>query len=267
MSSPRQLAPATQAFYQNALRDLSAAGIPFLVGGAYALEHYTGIVRDTKDLDVFVRQRDLEPALERLAGTGCRTEITFPHWLGKAHCGDDYVDVIFSSGNGVAGVDDDWFRFAAQGTVLGVPVQICPAEETMWSKAFLMERERFDGADVMHLLLARAEKLSWPRLVSRFGVHWRVLLAHLVLFGFVYPRERARIPAEVLDDLLERMERETHEQPPDTPVCQGTLLSREQYLIDVQERGLGDARLGPGVNMTGEDVERWTRAITEDAHA
>lgn len=267
MPSPRQLAPATQVFYQRVLNALTDTGVPFLVGGAYALEHYTGIVRDTKDLDVFVRQRDLEPILECLSRTGCRTELTFPHWLGKAHCGEDYVDVIFSSGNGVAGVDDDWFRHAATGSVLGVPAQICPAEETIWSKAFLMERERFDGADVLHLLLARAETLSWPRLVARFGVHWRVLLAHLVLFGFVYPGERDRIPADVIDELLERMERETHEPGPESRVCRGTLLSREQYLLDVRERGFTDARLSPGVNMTGEDVDRWTRAINEDANA
>ena len=52
----------------------------------------------------------------------------------------------------------------------------------------------FGGADVLHLLNACAETLDWSRLTRRFGRHWRVLFAHLTLFGFVYPSERCRIP-------------------------------------------------------------------------
>ena len=71
-----------------------------------------------------------------------------------------------------------------------------------------MERERFDGADVMHLFLACAEKLDWARLVRRFGSHWRVLLAHLCLFGFMYPSERNRIPAWIMAGLMGRLDHE-----------------------------------------------------------
>ena len=66
-----------------------------------------------------------------------------------------------------------------------------PVEEMIWSKAFLMERERFDGADVPHLMRARQQRSNWPRLLPRFGEHWRVLLAHLVLFPYVYPHDPA----------------------------------------------------------------------------
>jgi hypothetical protein len=31
----------------------------------------------------------------------------------------------------------------------------------IWSKGFVMERERFDGADVTHLLRAVGPKLNW----------------------------------------------------------------------------------------------------------
>ena len=62
-----------------------------------------------------------------------------------------------------------------------------------------MERERYDGADVAHLLRAHGDRLDWPRLLRRFGPHWRVLLSHLVLFGFIYPGERALVPAWVMD--------------------------------------------------------------------
>jgi hypothetical protein len=249
------------AFYRRALEVLTAAELPFLVGGAYALARHAGIVRHTKDLDVFVLPEDCGRALAALAEAGYRTELTFPHWLGKAFDGDHLVDVIFSSGNGLCPVDRAWFDHAPTGDLLGWPVRFCPAEETIWSKAFLQERERFDGADIAHLLRARGRSLDWPRLLRRFGPHWRVLLAHLVLFGFAYPGERDAVPARVLDELTARLRRESHQPPTDERLCRGTLLSREQYLVDVHEWGYTDARLRPDGPMAAEDVAHWTWAI------
>jgi hypothetical protein len=248
-------------FYVAGLTALTESGIPFLVGGAYALEHYTGISRDTKDLDVFVHPRDIEPALQALAAAGYRTELTFFHWLGKALSDDQVLDVIFASGNGIAKVDDEWFRHAAEGTVLGVPVRLCPAEEMIWSKGFIMERERYDGADIAHLLRARADRLAWRRLLRRFGPHWRVLLSHLVLFGFIYPCERDRIPRRVMDALLQRLQKDLAQPASPEPVCGGTLLSRAQYLVDVDRWGYRDARREPPATMSAEAVADWTAAI------
>ena len=46
-------------------------------------------------------------------------------------------------------------------------------------------------------------------------------------------------------------------------MCHGTLLSREQYLIDVQTWRYRDARLETDGPMSPEDVENWTAAIGE----
>jgi hypothetical protein len=127
-----------------------------------------------------------------------------------------------------------------------------------------MERERFDGADVAHLIRAKAETLDWERLVHRFGAHWRVLFAHLFLFGYVYPAERVRIPSWLLSDLTERLARDQNHQPGDESLCQGTLLSRSQYLIDLERWGYEDPRLSPRGRMTAEDIARWTDAIAID---
>lgn len=247
---------------------LNAAGAPFLVGGAYALERYTGIVRHTKDLDLFVRPSDVDDVLQLLRDHGSRTEMPFPHWLAKAYApsGRAFVDVIFGSGNGLAMVDDAWFRHAVTTSIHGVVTRLVPPEEMIWSKAFIMERERFDGADVMHMLRACAEQLDWPRLVGRFGRRWRVLLAHLVLFGFVYPGERARVPGDVLRALVARLADELDRDPEDQDdprVCQGTLLSRQQYLHDVNH-GLDDARTRDDVGLSAEDVAAWTAGIGAD---
>jgi hypothetical protein len=255
----------TNAFYRRTLHVLSDARVPFLVGGSHALLNYTGIVRETKDFDLFLRKDDLEAGLQALREAGYHTEITFPHWLAKAKQGNDVVDLVFSSGNGVCAVDDAWFTFATEADVLGMPVKIAPAEELLWQKAFVMERERYDGADVAHLLRSCAESLDWGRLLQRFDPHWHLLLSYLVLFGFIYPSERHRVPPEVMTELTNRLQQETASAPNDDRVCRGTLMSRGQYLLDIGRYGYADARLQPRGNMTPEDAVYWTWAI-ENIH-
>jgi hypothetical protein len=255
---------ATLVFYGDVLDLLLKHHAPFLVGGAFALNCYAGVTRDTKDLDLFVRPRDCQAVLDVLARAGYRTELTFPHWLGKAYAGERVIDVIFSSGNGHCEVDDYWFSHSVEATALGRPVMLCPPEEMIWVKTYVMERERFDGADVNHLIRACGRTLNWQRLLVLFGPHWRLLLAHLTMFGFVYPAERAIIPMDVIDILLDRLREEQTTAPAERLVCQGTLLSRAQYLPDIQDWGYQDARLPPHGQMSREHLDIWTGAIGVD---
>ena len=251
----------TNAFYRRTLHVLSDARVPFLVGGSHALLNYTGIVRETKDFDLFVRREDLDAGLEALREAGYHTEVTFPHWLAKAKQGSDVVDLVFSSGNGICRVDDAWFQFATEADVLGMPVKIAPVEELLWQKSFVMERERYDGADVAHILRSCGETLVWDRILRRFDPFWHLLLSHLVLFGFAYPSERHRIPTHVMTELTKRLQEETNSPPVADRVCRGTLVSRAQYLLDIGRYGYEDARLQPRGNMTAEDAVYWTWAI------
>ena len=264
-ASGRVLMPEARAFYRSAMTALDTAGVPFLVGGAYAFECYTWIVRHTKDLDIFVHPSDCERVQGVFEAEGYRTEVAFAHWLGKAYQGEHFVDIIFGSGNGVALVDAEWFKHAVEADVLDIPAKLCPAEETIWSKAFIQERERYDGADVAHILRARAARLDWDRLLRRFGEHWRVLLSHLVLFGFVYPSERSAVPEHVMKELMRRLEGELT-LPEARRICQGTILSRAQYLPDIETWGYEDPRICPTGNMTREETDRWTAAGREGEH-
>ncbi|MDZ4835708.1 MAG: nucleotidyltransferase [Candidatus Melainabacteria bacterium] len=251
---------ATQQFYVDVLNLLKESNTPFLVGGAYALAQYAGVVRHTKDLDLFVKKDDAEEILEQFAKAGYKSEMTFSHWLGKAYKGESFIDLIFSSGNGVAVVDDQWFDYAKEAEVFGVTVKLCPPEEMIWSKGFIMERERFDGADVAHILHSCGPTMDWDRLLERFDSHWRVLLTHLILFGFTYPAEKDKIPADVMNKLVNKLAEDT-ENSSAKQVCHGTLLSREQYLVDTDRWGYGDARLVPCGNMTAKEIDHWTIAI------
>lgn len=256
-----EIAPHTAAFYRRALRLLTDNGVPFLVGGAFAHACFTGIRRVTKDLDLFIRREDFDRVARLARAESWHAEMSYPHWLAKVYDGEDFIDLIFNSGNGVTPVDDRWFHDNAEADVLGVMVKLANMEDSLLSKAFIMERERYDGADIAHLLLLNADQLDWGGLLHRFGANWRVLLAHLTLFGYIYPADRHRIPRWVMDELLMRLAEESAGSPPRDRVCAGTLLSREQYLYDVEQLGYRDGRLTPASTMTPEDVQVWTEAI------
>ena len=250
-------------FYRRSMQVLQNANIPFLIAGAGAVRFYTGISRQTKDFDLHLRPHHIDGALNAFARAGYKTEKTFPHWLAKAKRGRNCVDLIFRAGNGLCEVDDSWFERAQDEDVLGVTVKLSAPEDMLWMKAYIMERERYDGADVAHILESCAEKLNWPHLLRRFGPDWRLLLSHLVLFGYIYPSERGRVPVAIMDALISRLRNENSVSGSDR-LCRGTLLSREQYLWDVEERGFRDARLEKRAHMNEGDIAHWTKAIAKE---
>jgi hypothetical protein len=261
--SSQSAARRRDTLFRCVLEKINEAGIPYLVGGGHSVEMYLGVVRNTKDLDLFARRRDVDLILKVFAENGYKTDLCFSHWLGKIWSGHDFVDVIFSSGNGICAVDDAWFEHAIEGELLEVPIRFCPPEETIWTKAFVMERERYDGADVAHLFRACGARLDWKRLLRRFETHWQVLLSHLVLFDFIYPSERYLIPSWLMKELLNRLDDQKGQPLSKNLVCRGTLLSRKQYRQDIENWGYQDARQLPAGPMTPDQARLWT-AASED---
>jgi len=244
LMTPDQIdARSRNDFFRRALTILNESNIPVMVGGAYALERYTGVARQTKDIDVFVKPSDVRRALELLADAGFGTELTDPMWLAKAFHEGFLMDIIFSSGNRISTVDDLWLEFAPEDEVLGVEVKLCPAEEILWSKMFIMERERYDGADVAHIIVRCGNNLDWDRLLMRMGEYWEVLLVHVILFDFVYPGDRDAIPEDIRSELQSRLERKNAQPVEVERLCRGPLLSRAQYRIDLKQWDYRDARV------------------------
>jgi hypothetical protein len=237
-----QLDPAARRFYRETISILLGNNVPFLVGGAHAFCRYTGVIRDTKDFDIFIRRADYGRTLAALGAAGYKTEVTDEVWIVKAFYERFYVDVIFGSANGIAGVDEQWFEFSVPSEVFDMPVLLVPPEEMIWQKAYIMERDRFDGADVAHLFHTCFDKLDWQRLLMRFGSAWRVLYAQLILFGFVYPSKRDCVPQWLMEELGRRLILETGSAAPQSNVCFGPVLAATQYLVDINTWGYADGR-------------------------
>src|SRR5437764_12250529 len=152
---PVYLPPEAENLYSEVLTALNENGVPYAVAGAVSLEKYTGIWRETKDLDLFMESQNVRKALRVLERRGFRCETLDPVWLSKAHRGEYFVDLISGMSNGVIMVDDSWIKRAQPAIIAGVPSRIIAAEDLIASKLFVTRRERFDGGAIVHIIYRR----------------------------------------------------------------------------------------------------------------
>ncbi|WP_240040606.1 MULTISPECIES: nucleotidyltransferase [Chitinophagaceae] len=225
-----------RAFYEEALEGLAESGAQFMMGGGFALYQYTGIERDMKDLDVFCKPSEYPRILKHFASKGFETELTDVRWLAKVFDGPHYIDIIFNTVNNICTVDDTWYEHATECAFGNITVKVLPAEELVWCKIYVQNRERFDGSDVNHILLKWGKKLDWKRLLFRMDPHWHLLLMQILSFQFVYPSEfHEIIPRWLFEELMERA-REQYDLPsPTEKVCRGPIIDQTQYQVDIKE--------------------------------
>lgn len=231
--------PEALACYREALACLEQAGIPFAVAGAFALHHHTGIWRSTKDLDIFLEPGAVPDALEKLEERGFRTDIQDPVWLAKAWCGDYFVDLITALGNAALLVDRSWIERSELYQLFGISCRVLGAEEIIATKIFVSRRERFDLADVAHLIRAVGERLDWTRLLQLMCGHEELLLWALIFFAYVYPAHVGLVPRKVWNALLRELRNHLEHPRADAPF-RGTLIDPNMFAIDVKEWGERD---------------------------
>ena len=236
-SEPPLLTEEQERLYREVLEVLNQRKVPYAVSGAFALREHTGICRDTKDLDVFLSADDVPNALSGLKVHGFETEITDPVWLAKARRDDYFVDLITGMSNAVILVDQSWIDHASPATILNVPTKVLAPEELIASKLFVTRRERFDGADIAHVVYGTKGNIDWKRVLSLAGEHWEVLLWTLMLYRYVYPAQTSYVPAWLWNDLLNRFALEL-ENPNPKARFRGSLIDENMFSIDLNEWGL-----------------------------
>ncbi len=225
---------AQRGFYQEVLQLLNDKRIPYAVSGAFALQQHTGIWRVTKDLDVFVTTRVVPTALSALAEAGFRCEVPDPVWLAKAHRGEFFVDLITGMSNAALLVQDDWIERSRPAVVVDVPTRVLGPEELIASKLFVTRRERFDGADIAHVIYGTPGDLDWDRVLSLIGEHWEILLWALVLYRYIYPANTNYVPARIWTELIGRFQSEL-QKPRSDARFRGSLIDENMFAIDINE--------------------------------
>ena len=232
-SRPVQLEITQLALYHDVLKLFEKQHYPYAVAGAFALRQHTGICRFTKDLDIFVTPETATEALSHLQEAGFELEVCDPVWLAKVHQGEYFVDLITGMSNGVITVDDTWIERAQPAKVCGVDSRVLAPEEMIASKLFVTRRERFDGADIAHIIFGTHGKLDWERILQLAGEHWEVVLWALLLFRYVYPEQQDYVPKPVWRNLLDRFENALHS--PARGEFRGSLIDDVMFAIDVEE--------------------------------
>jgi hypothetical protein len=235
ISDPKKKAECHQ-FYSDSLTLLEECGVPFMLGGAFAIFHHTGLFRDTKDLDIFCKPNDCPKILKFFADRGYKVQMTDVRWLAKIFKDDYFIDIIFSTVNNICLVDQSWLDHAARGEFAGHQVRFLSAEELIFCKIYVQNRERFDGADVNHVLLKAGRHLDWHRLLDRMDPHWHLLLSAILLFQFVYPSDyRDIVPEWLFNELIDRAKAQYDLPSPVVNVCRGPIIDQTQYSVDVKQ--------------------------------
>jgi hypothetical protein len=224
-----------EAFYDKLLSTLIKKKIQFMIGGTFAFSAYTGVERDTGDIDIKIPYEDHPTVLKTLTEAGYRPELAEIElgWLAKVY--DEkgyYTDLIFGERNGLYKVERAWLTRATEGTVLGHRVLLEPVEEMIRSKSYVQNRHRHDGGDVVHLLLRQGKRVDWKELMSKMAPHWELLMGHVLTFLFVYPSEREVIPKWVIEHLVVKLEERVSHPPTKEKITRGLLLSND-YQVGV----------------------------------
>jgi Nucleotidyl transferase of unknown function (DUF2204) len=238
-SVPVKFPVRQERLFRDVLKLLEEGHVPFAVTGGFALQQHTGICRSTKDLDVFLTSEDISRSLGLLADHDFRSEITDPVWLAKASRGEYFVDLIAGMSNGAIRVDESWIRRSRPATILGVNTRVLAPEELIALKLFVARRERFDGADIAHVIFGTHGKLDWERVLELAGEHWELVLWHLVLFHYIYPAYDHYVPEQIWQKLLCRFADEV-QSPERGARFRGSLVDHRMFAIDVDEWGLDD---------------------------
>jgi hypothetical protein len=194
-----QLPADQKTLYGGIMREARRRGLRFAVGGGIASIAYTGAWRDTKDLDLFILQGDREEMIRLLTGFGLHDyydEKPYDRsWIYRGYDGDQIVDLIWAMANHRAEVDDVWVRSGPLMEIEGEEFRIIPPEETLWTKLYVLQRERCDWPDALNLLGAVGVQLDWERLLQRLGSDTALFSAILSVFGWVCPARALALPA------------------------------------------------------------------------
>ena len=153
--------PAAEAFYSEVLQLMAKSEIPFLLSGTYALASYTGIDRPTKDVDVFAKAGDALKLLHYFKEHGFDVEIVDDRWLARVTRGELFVDIIYNMPTVTTHVTDEWFENAPEAEWFGAKVRLVPPTQFIWSKIFVQDHHRYDGADVAHMMLKCHDAIDW----------------------------------------------------------------------------------------------------------
>jgi hypothetical protein len=144
-----------------ALRD---AEVPYILGGGLAAWARGGPPTE-HDVDFFVREEDVERALEALEAAGMKPERPPEDWLLKAWAGETLIDLIFHPAGGP--VDDGYFQRAEEIEVASQRMPVASLADVLTTKLLALSEQDPDLSSVLELARSLREQIDWELVRER----------------------------------------------------------------------------------------------------
>ena len=191
--------------YASAIEVLRSTGVPFMLGGGFALATFAGRWRDTKDIDFYVLPKDREIVIAALTKAGFADYFSQrPYdrkWIFRTVRFGVIVDIIWSMANQRAQVDNEWFERSMPVVIRGEKMQVVPMEEFLWCKLYIMQRDHCDWTDIFNLVYANGRTIDWKHVIERLGRDVPLLRGMLQVFSWLCPKEARELPAQLWNSL------------------------------------------------------------------
>jgi hypothetical protein len=186
------------AVHREAVAALRQRGVRFAVGGGLAFSAWSGRWRNTKDVDLFLPPADHPAAVEALASVGFVDYFDqLPYdrkWIFRGYKDGLILDLIWQMANYRTAVEPDWVVRGQAIELWGDPIQALAVEELVWTKLYILQRERCDWPDLLNLLHTCGETMDWPYLLSNVGEDARLLAGLLSVYAWLHPEGAALLP-------------------------------------------------------------------------
>lgn len=190
--------------YGQLLEAADKVGLRLAIGGGLALSAYSGYVRNTKDMDLYVVEPDHKRLMKLMVEQGFAeyNAVDYdPTWSYRGTRRGFVVDLLWRMLNGRGAVDEIWITKGWELEVRGVKLRLIPPEELVWSKLYILRRERADWPDILNIIYAQGPEMDWQRLLMRVGEDRPVLTSLMSLFCWMCPGRAAAMPGMVWEQL------------------------------------------------------------------
>ena len=196
---------AEWSVYRRVIDEARRSGVRFAFGGAFATGVYINQLRSTKDFDFYILPEQREAMIAAIERAGLRDHYDLlPYdrgWIYRGSTDGIIVDAIWAMANQRAQVDQRWLEAGPQINLRGELLRAIPVEELIWSKLYVLQRERSDWGDVLNLIAARAANIDWNHLIQCLGPDAPLLAGALCVFAWLDWETATQIPAPVWERL------------------------------------------------------------------
>ena len=186
------------AAYEIAIDAFDKRNMPFALAGGHALACYTGRTRASKDVDFIIVPEDRELAIDTVKSCGFDDYYDRQpydrNWIFRSCREDTILDLIWAMPNRRASVQADWLTGGPLVRVHNRTLRLIPAEELLWTKLYVLQRDRSDWPDLLNLIYAAGETLDWRHLLDMIGTDSALLASLLVIFAWLRPESARKLP-------------------------------------------------------------------------